>query len=262
MNIHPTAIVHEDAQLDDGVQVHPFSIIGAKVRIGGGTVVGPHCVVEGDTTIGDNNRLYSGAQIGVASQDLKHDHRLDGPVSIGASNVFREHVTISAATMTGDGDEGRITSIGDGCLFMAYSHVGHDCHVGSSVIMANCASLAGHVTVEDKVIIGGLSGIHQDCKIGALAFIGGLTRINKDVPPYMIMEGVPARCFGPNSVGLGRNGFDEDARSRVRNLYKILYRSNLNVSQALAEIEANVEPCDEREHMLSFVRSSKRGIIK
>lgn len=260
MNIHETAIVHPDAELADGVEVQPYSIIGPEVRIGAGTVIGPHCVIDGNTSIGEGNRIFSGAQIGVISQDLKHDDRFRGRVDIGDQNMIREHVTISAATMSGDADRDRVTSIGNKCLFMAYSHVAHDCHVGSGVVMANCVSLAGHVDVEDKVIIGGLSGIHQECKLGRLAFIGGLTRVAKDVPPYMIVEGNPAKCYGPNVVGLQRNGFDADRRSLVKKLYKVLYRSKLNVSQALIEIEANFAPSDVRDHLLAFVRSSSRGI--
>lgn len=262
MKIHPTAIVHPDARLADDVEVQAYSIIGPHVTIGPGTVVGPHCVIEGRTVIGARNRFFSGAQIGVLSQDLKHNPKLIGRAVIGDDNVFREHMSLSASTMTTDEDDHRITSVGNGCLFMSCSHVAHDCHVGNGVIMANCALLAGHVDVEDKVIIGGLTGVHQESVVGRFAFVGGMTRVAKDVPPYMIVEGNPARCAGPNTLGLRRNGFDDAARSRIKQMYKILTRSGLNTAQALEEIERSVEPSDERDVLLQFYRKSVRGVIK
>ena len=262
MNIHPTAIVSSSAELADDVEVHAFSIIGPHVRIGAGSVVGSHCVIEGITAIGKNNRIFSGAQLGVLSQDLKHKAGLIGRTEIGNNNQIREHVTVSASTVSGDEDSHRVTSIGDNCLFMAYTHVAHDCHLGSNIIMANCASLAGHVDVDDGAILGGLCGVHQECSIGKLAFIGGCSRISKDVPPFMIAEGNPCRCVGPNSVGLRRNGFDEAARTRIKQMYKIMYRSHLNTTQALHEIEKSVEESRERTIFVDFVRKSLRGITQ
>jgi UDP-N-acetylglucosamine acyltransferase len=232
------------------------------VKIGSGTIVGPHSVLDGRTVIGERNRFYSGGQIGVLSQDLKHKPGLIGRTQIGNDNVFREHVTVSACTMASYDDEHRITSIGDQGMFMAYSHVAHDCHVGTGVVMANCASLAGHVDVEDRAILGGLSGIHQDCVVGTMAFVGGLSRVARDVPPYMIVDGNPARCCGPNAVGLKRNGLDQAQRARIKQMYKIMFRSDLNTTQALHEIEATVEDSEERTHFLEFVRKSIRGITK
>lgn len=262
MRIHPTAIVHPKAEIADGVEIQAFAIIGEHVRIGENTIVGPHCVIDGRTVIGKENHFFSGAQIGILSQDRKHRPGLIGRTQIGDRNLFREHVTISASTMTSYDDEHRITSIGNDCLFMAYSHVAHDCHVGNGVIMANCASLSGHVDVEDKAILGGLSGIHQECVIGTLAFIGGLSRVNKDVPPYMIVEGNPARCHGPNSVGLRRNGLSPEQRKIIKEMYRIMYRSDLNTTQALYEIEARIEECEVRDHFLEFVRNSLRGVTQ
>lgn len=246
----------------DDVEVQAFSIIGPHVKIGSGTIVGPHCVIDGRTVLGKNNQLFSGAQIGVLSQDLKHRSGLIGRTEIGDGNLFREHVTVSACTMSSSDEEHRVTSVGSNGMFMAYSHVAHDCHVGNRVIMANCASLAGHVNVEDGAILGGLVGIHQECVVGSLAFVGGLSRVAKDVPPFMIVDGNPAVCGGPNTVGLKRNGYDVPQRARIRQMFKIMFRSDLNTTQALHEIETSVEESPERAHFVDFIRNSIRGITK
>lgn len=260
--IHATAIIDPGAVLDDTVEVQPYTIIGPHVHIGAGTVVGPHCVIEGRTRIGSNNRIFSGAQIGVLSQDLKHDMQFVGRCEIGDNNVLREHITISASTMSSFEDEHRVTSIDDNCLLMAYCHVAHDCRVGSNVIMANAATLSGHVIVEDKVVLGGLSAIHQFCTVGTMAMIGGCSALTKDVPPYMLVDGNPAKCAGPNTVGLRRNGLDEATRRRIKTMYKIIFRSDLNTTQALHEIEAAVPECPERERFVDFIRKSIRGITR
>ncbi|MFP6581474.1 MAG: acyl-ACP--UDP-N-acetylglucosamine O-acyltransferase [Candidatus Hydrogenedentota bacterium] len=262
MNIHETAIVHPDATLADDVEVQAYSIVGPQVTLGKGTVVGPHCVIEGNTQIGERNMFYSGSQIGVLSQDLKHGETLVGQTIIGNDNQFREHTSVSASTMEEDSDDHRVTSIGDACLFMANSHVAHDCHLGDNIIMANCVCLSGHVDVQDYVIIGGLSGVHQFSVVGTMAFVGGMTRVVKDAPPFMIVEGNPSRCLGPNTVGLQRRGFTKEQRDCVKRIYKIMYRSKLNTTQALQEIENSVEDCDERNLFVDFVRKSVRGIIK
>lgn len=260
MSIHPTAVVDPKAQLAEDVEVQPFSIIGPHVTIGAGTVVGPHCVIDGRTQIGENSRFFSGAQIGVLSQDLKHRKGLIGRTEIGDNCVLREHVTVSASTMTSYDDDHRVTSIGNGCLLMAYAHVAHDCHIGEHVVMANCASLAGHVDVEDYAVLGGLCGVHQECVVGKLAFLGGMTRITKDAPPFMIVEGNPGVCCGPNSVGLRRAGFDQEARRQVKNMYKLVYRSGLNATQALQEIEAKIPESEVRAYFVEFYRKSIRGV--
>lgn len=262
MNIHETAIIHPDATLAEDVEVQAYSIVGPHVTLGKGTVVGPHCVIDGNTQIGERNMFYSGSQIGVLSQDLKHGESLVGQTIIGNDNQFREHTSVSASTMEEDSDDHRVTSIGDGCLFMASSHVAHDCHLGNNIIMANCVCLSGHVDVQDYVIIGGLSGVHQFSVVGTMAFVGGMTRVQKDAPPFMIVEGNPSRCLGPNTVGLQRRGFTKEERDRVKRIYKIMYRSKLNTTQALQEIENSVEDCDERNLFVDFVRKSVRGIIK
>lgn len=243
-------------------EVQAYSIIGPHVCIGADTVVGPHCVIEGRTVIGEGNRFYSGAQIGVLSQDLKHRPSLIGHTVIGNGNVFREHMSVSASTLTSEDEDGRVTSIGNDCLFMTCSHIAHDCHVGSSVTMANHVALSGHVDVEDRAILGGITGVHQDCVVGTVSFVGGMSRVSKDVPPYMIVEGIPARCVGPNTVGLRRNGFDETARRTIKELHRIVCRSDLNTTQALEEIERSLDAGEERDHFVQFVRNSTRGITK
>ena len=265
MNIHPSAIVHPNAKLADDVEVQAFSIIDAHVTIGAGTVVGPHCVVKGRTVIGRNNHFFSGSNIGVLSQDLKQQLDLVGKVVIGDNNQFREFTTVSASALysvESEDDPKKVTTVGSGCLFMANSHIAHDCHVGDGVIMANSVALSGHVEVEDRAIIGGLTGVHQFCVVGRQAFIGGMTRVTKDVLPYMLIEGSPARCHGPNSVGLERGGMDKDARRRVKAIYRLLYRAGLNTTHALERIEAEVAESDERRVMVGFVRRSERGLTK
>lgn len=262
MHIHPTAIVHPGANLAADVEVQAFSIIEDQVEIGEGTVVGPHCVVGAGTRMGRNNQCFSGAQIGVSPQDLKHVRGSVGRTLVGDNNVFREFVTVSSGTVYAADTHEKVTRVGSNCLFMACSHVAHDCIVGDYVIMANSVALAGHVTVQDRVIIGGLTGIHQFCVLGTMCFIGGMTRINKDCLPYMIIEGSPARCMGPNALGLERNGLSKEAIARIRAMYKLLYRSDLNTSQALAAIEAQIEATPERDCLTEFVRASSRGISK
>ena len=260
MKIHATAIVHPDAELAEDVTIGPYTIIGAHVRIGLGTVVGPHCVIEGRTVIGKHNRVASSAQIGVLSQDLKHRSDLVGRCEIGDKNDIREHTVISASTMASEADEDRITSLGNSCLIMSGVHIGHDCHVGSGCIMATGTGLSGHVTMHDKAIIGGIAGVHQDVVIGTLTFVGGMSRKITDVPPFMLAEGVPCKVHGPNTVGLKRNGLDDAARKRVKEMYRILYRSNLNVSHAVEEIDRRVDDSPEKKTLLDFIHNSKRGI--
>lgn len=262
MKIHPTALVDSQAELAEGVEVGPYSIIGPHVHVGKNTVIGPHCVLDGRTVLGEGNRVFSGAQIGILSQDMKHNPDIAGRTVIGANNFIREHVTISASTIPTHDDDHRVTSIGDNCWLMAYTHVGHDCHLANNVIMANCASLAGHVEVEDFANIGGLVGVHQECVIGAYSFIGGMSRISQDVAPYMLIEGNPARCRGLNSVGLRRRGFDEAARGRIKEMYRIMFRSDRNVTQALHEIERAVADSPERTAFVEFFRKSIRGVTR
>lgn len=262
MSIHPTAIIDPNAELAGDVDVGPFSIIGPHVKIGPGNVVGPHVVIDGRTEIGQGNQFFSGAQIGVLSQDLKHKKGLVGRTTIGDHNLFREHVIVSASTMESFDEEHRVTSIGSHCMFMGCSHVAHDCHVGSFVLMANCAVIAGHVDVEDYAILGGLSAVHQECVVGRHSLLGGLCAASKDVAPYTIVKGNPAKCRGVNLVGLRRRGFSEATRSVIKEMFRIMFRGDFNTTQALHHIETTVEDCEERSHFLEFVRKSIRGITK
>lgn len=262
MKIHPTAIIDPKAELAEDVEVQPYTIIGSQVHIGRGSVVGPHCVIDGRTIIGENNSFFSGSQIGVMCQDLKHNMKLTGRVEIGDNNTFREHVTISASTMSSYNDDHRITTIGNNCLFMAYSHVGHDCQLGSEIIMGNCATLAGHVHVEDYAFFAGLSAVHQFCAVGTIAMIGGLAAVSKDVPPYTMIAGNPARFCGLNSVGLRRRGIDSVTRRQIKEMTRIMFRSSFNTTQALHEIERVVEDTSARTHFLDFFRKSIRGVTK
>lgn len=260
--IHPTALVDPAAELGDDVEVGPYAIIEGQTRIGAGTVIGPHCTVGAGTVLGRNNRLYHSAQIGIVPQDLKHLPGVFGRTEIGDNNVFREFVTVSSSTVYAGDDASKATRIGSNGLFMATTHIAHDCIVGDGVIMANGAALAGHVTIEDRVNVGGLTGVHQFCVLGRMSFIGGMSRINKDVPPYMLVEGSPARCHGPNTVGLQRAGLTPEAIANIRRIYRLLYRSDLNTTQALARIEAEIEDCPEKQVLVHFVRNAPRGICK
>lgn len=260
--IHPTAIVDSSANLADDVEVGPYTIIEENVHIGPGCIIGPHCVIGKGVVMGAHNRTYSGAQVGVAPQDLKHIPLAAGNTVIGDHNIFREFVTVSSSTVYHENDLHKVTRIGNQCLFMACCHVAHDCQLGNRVIMANSSALAGHVEVQDGAIIGGLAGIHQFCRIGTMAFIGGMARINMDVLPFMIFEGHPARCYGPNVIGLTRLGYSKDALARIRRMFKLLYRSGLNTSQALQKIECEIEPSTEKTIIIEFIKSSQRGVLR
>ncbi|MCF6285424.1 MAG: acyl-ACP--UDP-N-acetylglucosamine O-acyltransferase [Candidatus Hydrogenedentes bacterium] len=264
MPIHPTAIIHPSAELAANVDVQAFSIIEAHVHIGSNSVIGPHNVIGAGTVMGENNRTYSGAQVGVTPQDLKHKLGKAGRTVLGDSNIIREFVTVSSSTVyDGEPEETqKETRIGSHCLLMSTCHVGHDSTLGDHVIIANGVPLAGHVTIHDRAFIGGLTGIHQFCVIGTMAFIGGMARINKDVPPYMLCEGHPARCFGPNTIGLERNGLSPEQIKTIRNIYKILYRSKLNISQAVSRIESEIDDCNEKKTLLDFIANSQRGLTK
>lgn len=255
--IHETAIVHSGAKIGPNVEIGPYAIVGENVEIGDGTVVGPHAVLDGWTVIGKNNKIYAGAAIGADPQDLKFQGE-KSYLFIGDHNIIREYATISRGTEGGGGE----TRIGNNNLFMAYTHVAHDCQVGNHVIMSNSSALAGHVTVEDRVVIGGLAGVHQFCKVGRMAMIGAHTVIVKDVPPYVIVDGNPAKVFGINIVGLRRNGVTPEARAEIKKGYKILYRSNLNVTQAIEQMEQELPGIAEIDHFIRFIRSAERGICR
>ena len=255
--IHPTAIVDAHAQLAADVEVGPYAIIGPDVKIGEGTVVQAHAYVSGHTTIGKKCEIFPFACVGMKTQDLKYQAGDITYVEIGDNTVLREFSTVHLGTKAGE-----LTKIGSRCLIMAYSHVAHGCKVGNDVIMSNAATLAGEVTVEDFAIIGGMSGIHQFCRIGTHAMIGGAAKIRQDCPPYMVTEIVEAepRVLGPNIVGLQRRGFSAEVRSALKEAYRLIYREGLNRSQALERIKYEVPDFPEIKILVDFYANSKRGV--
>ncbi len=256
MKIHPTAIVHPGAEIDEGVEIGPFSIIGPNVRIGRNTVVMSSVVVEGWTTVGADNVIFPNAVLGTAPQDLSYRGQR-AYVRIGDRNELREGVTVHRAA-----DEDGVTSVGDDNLLMAYAHVAHNCHVGSQVVMANYAGLAGHAVVEDQAILGGLSGVHQFVRIGRLCMVGGLAKITKDLPPFAIVDGNPARIYGLNSRGLRRRGVAEEARLALKRSFRLLTTAGLNLEQALAAIRSALSDCPEVAHLVGFLEAPTRmGVL-
>ena len=258
--VHPTAIVHPKAKLSAGVSVGPYSVIGEHVTIGPRTVVGVHCVIEGRTTIGAECQLFTGAVIGSIPQDLKYQGE-ETELVIGDRNKFREYVTVNPGTVGGGGK----TVIGSDCLLMAYSHVAHDCRIGDGIVIANSAALAGHITVEDRAVIGGLVGVHQFVRIGTMAIVGGCSRVNQDVPPYSTCVGYPAKVFGMNSEGLRRAGISNDVKTRLHRAFRVLFQSKLSMSHALEQVATDLgeqNHCPELQHLLEFIRQSKRGVCR
>ncbi len=255
-SIHSTAIIEPGVQLSPGVSVGPFSIVCEGARIGEDCEIGSHVRIEGCVSMGPRNRVHQGAVIGSPPQDLKWKGE-KSELIIGMGNVIREYATLNPGTSAGEA-----TRVGDHCLFMAYSHVAHNCVVGSNVILANSVNLAGHVTVEDFAILGGLTPVHQFAKIGAHAFVGGGSRVPQDVPPFMRGAGNPMAIVGLNSVGLFRRGFSTTSLHALRKAYRYLYRAGLNTTQALERIEAELGEVAEVQTLLAFIRSSERGIVK
>jgi len=257
--IHATAIVHPKAELDSDVEIGPYAIVGEHVKIGRGTKVGAHTVIDGWTTIGENNQIFHLASVGAVPQDLKYKGE-ETYLKIGDRNIIREFATLHLGTVTGNGE----TTVGSGNLFMAYSHVAHDCSIGNGVVMANAATLAGHVKVEDYAILGGLSAIHQFTRIGAHAMIGGGTLVGMDIPPYTITTGDrrDARLRGLNLVGLKRHNFSDEVIASLKKAYKILVLSDLKLKDALERIKNEVPSSPEVDHFTTFVETAQRGICR
>src|SRR5436309_5260725 len=256
--IHPTAIVSEEATLAADVEVGAFALIGAGVSVGAGTVVGPFTRIEGPTAVGERNQFYGHASIGSPPQDLKfHGERTE--LKIGDDNVFREFVTINRGTTGGGG----LTTVGSHNFFMAYSHVAHDCHVGSHTVFANCATLAGHVEVGDFATIGAFSAVHQFCRVGEHAFVGGGTMCTQDVLPYAkTVSPRGNQSFGINTIGLERKGLSKESIDGLQRAYRILIRSHLKLDEALQKIESELGSVREARYLVDFVRASKRGFIR
>ncbi len=255
-DIHPTAIVDPFARIGRRVRIGPYSIIGEYVELGDGCVVESHVLIEGHTMIGKNNVFYHGASIGSGPQDLKHEGEKTY-LEVGDDNTFREYATVNS----GSGDGGT-TRIGSRCLFMAYSHVAHDCVLGDGVILANSVNLAGHVKIDDHATIGGVTPVHQFVSVGKYAFVGGGSRIEKDIPPFVKAAGNPTQVYGINSVGLERHGFSSQKRAMIKRMFNVLYRSELNVSQVLERLRDGDFEDPEREWLVRFLETSERGINK
>lgn len=255
--IHPTAIVHPGASISEGVEIGPYAIIGENVSLGSGTWVGPHAVIEGWTEIGRDNRIFQFASVGAPPQDLKF-HGEKTLLRLGDRNTVREFVTLHRGTESGGGE----TVIGDDNLLMAYAHVAHDCRVGNHVILANGGTLAGHVTVDDFAILGGLSAVHQFTRVGCHVMISGGAMVTQDIPPYTIAQGDRATTVGINIVGLKRRGFSEEALRAIKHAYKIVFRSGLRLEEALAKIEEELGSGPELAVFTNFIRGSERGIAR
>ena len=252
--VHPSAIVDPDAELGQGVVVGPWSIIGPAVRIGDGTEIRSHVLIERDTTVGADCLIHKGAVLGTDAQDLKYRGE-PSTLVVGDRTVIREYATLNRGTA-----DLRQTTVGDDCLLMAYSHVAHDCQIGSNVVLANAVNMAGHVFIEDWAIVGGMTAIHQFVRIGAHAFVGGAARAAQDVPPYTKAAGSPMKLYGLNSVGLDRRGFSLEVRQALKRAYRIVFQSSLPLSQALKQAEEECVELPEVRHFLSFIRSSERGV--
>jgi UDP-N-acetylglucosamine acyltransferase len=251
------ALVSPRAQLGEGVTVGPFAVIGPDVSIGARTTVGAHAVIEGPTRIGEDNQIFPFASIGSAPQDKKYRGE-PTQLTIGDRNVFREFCTMNRGTASGRG----LTSIGADGLFMAYSHVAHDCTIGNKVILANCATMGGHVQIGDWVQLGGLSAIHQFCKIGAHAFVAGGAVLTRDLPPYVMIAGNPARPNSINSEGLKRRGYTAEQIRNLRMAYRILYRSELKLADAIVRLTELARDNAEVQPLLAFIDASTRSLVR
>ncbi|WP_019499119.1 acyl-ACP--UDP-N-acetylglucosamine O-acyltransferase [Pseudanabaena sp. PCC 6802] len=256
--IHPTAIVHPGAEVHPTVQIGAYSVIGEKVKIGAHTVVGAHVVIDGWTEIGDRNHIFPGAAIGLEPQDLKYNGAAS-LVKIGNNNRIREYVTINRAT--GDGE---VTSIGSSNLLMAYVHVAHNCAIADNVIITNSVALAGHIVIESGARIGGIVGIHQFVHVGQMAMIGGMSRIERDVPPFMVVEGNPSRVRAINRIGLERAGLEPEDLQLIKQAYRILYRQDFTLPEALEKL-ASLPENSHVMHLQKFLKASlsegRRGPI-
>jgi len=253
-DIHATAIIHPDAQIGEGVTIGPYCMVGPHVKLGAGSLLHAHAVVDGHTTIGRECQLFPFACIGKESPERMDAHGSTF-AEIGDQTVLREFSSIC----TGAAD-GEVTKVGRKCLIMAYCHVAHGCALGNEIIMSNCAQLAGGVTVEDCAIIGGVSGVHQVCRIGTLAMIGSSSHVLQDCPPYMIMDGYVATVVGPNTIGLQRRGYSPEVRSAIKAAHHLIYREGLTCAAALERIRQEVPDLPEIRHLVEFLQQQKAGM--
>ena len=256
MQVHPTAIVSKKAKLADDIQVGPYSIIADNAVIGKSTQIHAYCVIEGNTTIGCGCEIFTGAVIGSRPQDLKYKGEKSF-LEIGDNNIIREYSTFNPGT-----GEGSKTVVGNNNLFMAYSHIAHDCVIGNNCIIANNGTLAGHVTIEDQAVVGGLVAIHQFVRIGRLSIIGGCSKVVQDIPPYSTCDGHPARVYGLNLIGLRRNGISKDSIEQLGRAFKILFNTGLTAKHALEKVKEEVASGNEVSYLINFIKNSQRGIVR
>ncbi len=256
-DIHPTAIVSSSAEIGEDCIIGPYTTVGDEVKLGDRVTIDSHAVVGGDTVIGDDTHLFPFVSIGLAPQDLKYSGEKTRTV-IGKRNQIREFVTVHRGTTGGGGT----TTIGDDNLLMAQSHVAHDCSIGNEVIMANAATLAGHVEIADRANVGAYSGVHQFCRVGREAFIGGYSVVVKDALPFAIIQGNHAKCFGLNRVGMKRRGYPKEVMKDLNHAFFLLLSAKLNTSQAIERIREEIEGCAEVDLLVGFIESSKRGVVK
>jgi UDP-N-acetylglucosamine acyltransferase len=256
-SIHETAIVSSSALVGENVFIGPFCTVGDKVTIADGVRLDSHVVVDGKTSIGKGTRVYPFVSIGLAPQDLKYGGEPTA-VEIGERNHIREFVTVHRGTAGGGG----VTRIGNDNLLMAQAHVAHDCQLGSNIIMANAATLAGHVEIADRASVGAYSGVHQFCRVGFEAFIGGYSVVVKDAPPFAIIQGNHAKCYGLNRIGLKRRGYSKETIDKLSHAYHFYLSAKLNTTQALERMRAEIKECPEVDSLIEFIGSSKRGVVK
>ena len=254
--LHPTAIIHKKAKLAENVEVGPYVVIDEFVSIGAGTKVGAHCVITGHTIIGKECRIFSSAVVGSPPQDLKFKGE-KSYLEIGDHNTIREFCTINPGT-----GKGGLTKIGSHNLFMAYVHVAHDCTVGNHNIIANCGTLAGHVAVEDHILVSGLAAVHQFVRIGKLAIVGGCSKVVQDIPPFATADGHPARVYGLNLVGLRRNNVSRQTIKELDRAFKILFDSGIAMKKALKNLTAEKQFCEEVAYLIDFIKNSSRGVTR
>jgi UDP-N-acetylglucosamine acyltransferase len=255
--IHPTAIISEKASIGEGCYIGPFCTIGADVTLEKSVRLDSHVVVDGKTSVGEETHIFPFVSIGLAPQDLKYSGEMT-ETQIGKRNHIREFVTIHRGTAGGGG----ITKIGDDNLLMAQAHVAHDCQLGDQIIMANAATLAGHVEIADKANVGAYSGVHQFCRIGYEAFVGGYSVVVKDAMPFAIIQGNHAKCYGLNKLGMRRRGYSSDVIEKLHHAFHLLLSSKLNTTQAVEKIKEDIKDCKEVDLLVDFIENSKRGVVK
>jgi UDP-N-acetylglucosamine acyltransferase len=253
--IHPTAIISGDAEIAGDVEVGAFAIIGENCKVPSGCVISPRVTLDRNVLLGHNVKVGVGSILGGPPQDLKYAGE-ETTVEIGDGTVIREYTTINRGTA-----HSFKTTVGRNCLLMSYVHLAHDCHIGNNVILSNVVQLAGHVVVEDKAIISGLSAAHQFVRIGRQSFIGGMSRVSKDIPPFLKAVGNPVKLYGLNTVGLQRGGMDDDTIRELKRAYRLLFRSEMNVTQAMERAQTELEQLPEVQELIRFVEASERGVV-